>query len=144
MRTVPYAAMQSASCFCDTAAIKQALGFSNKAYDALSSVVAGSFVMWVGASFMLMSAVGDFSRTRRERELLLRAQKQAAEMAAQSMAMGTAPAYMHYASAQDTLPLLKVQQMQQQQMQQQMQQQQMQVRHTGVAAPGVGCVRGSG
>jgi hypothetical protein len=39
----------------------------NQAYDALSSVVAGAFLLWVGASFLLMNAVADFAKTKRER-----------------------------------------------------------------------------
>lgn len=112
-----YALQNNNSCYCNLTGIENALYYSNKATGALSSAVAGAFVMWVGCSFMLMSAVGDFARTRRERELLLRAQRQAAEATAASLAAGTAPGYMTYAPGQDTLPLLKMQQLQQQQQQ---------------------------
>ena len=44
--------------------------------------------MWVGSSFLLMVAVGAFATTRRERELLLRAQRNAVEAATANMALG--------------------------------------------------------
>ncbi|GFR41008.1 hypothetical protein Agub_g1675 [Astrephomene gubernaculifera] len=105
-------------CICDLSRIALSLDHTNKAYDALGSVVAGSFLMWVGASFLLMNAVADFAKTKRERELLLRAQRAAVDSAATQLALGTAPGaggvyaagYQH-----DVMPLLNTQAVQQQQ-----------------------------
>jgi hypothetical protein len=98
--------------------LKQSLAYTNKAYDALGSVVAGAFLLWVGASFLLMNAVADFAKTKRERELLLRAQRAATEGAASQLALGTAGQVYAYP---DQLPLLQAQAAQQQQLQLQMQ-----------------------
>ncbi|GIL42882.1 hypothetical protein Vafri_716 [Volvox africanus] len=110
-------------CVCEHERILAALSHTIKAYNALGSVVAGSFLLWVGASFLLMNAVADFAKTKRERELLLRAQRAAVDHAANQLALGTAPitpglynpGYQH-----DTMPLLKTQALQQQQQQMQM------------------------
>ncbi len=107
------------------AQLQSAQSHTSKAYKALGSVVAGSFLMWVGASFLLMNAVADFAKTKRERELLLRAQRQAADNAAAQLALGTTPATMYTPYTNDTLPLLQKQALQQQQMLQQQQQLQM-------------------
>jgi hypothetical protein len=64
--------LQENTCYCNLVGIKKSLAYSDTATKALNLMVVGSFLMWVGCSFMLMSAVGDFARTRRERELLLR------------------------------------------------------------------------
>lgn len=112
-------------CVCDMAQLQSAQSHTSKAYKALGSVVAGSFLMWVGASFLLMNAVADFAKTKRERELLLRAQRQAADNAAAQLALGTTPATMYTPYTNDTLPLLQKQALQQQQMLQQQQQLQM-------------------
>ncbi|GIL73090.1 hypothetical protein Vretimale_4706 [Volvox reticuliferus] len=115
--------VQQDICVCDYDKISTSLSHTNKAYNALGSVVAGSFLLWVGASFLLMNAVADFAKTKRERELLLRAQRAAVDHAANQLALGTAPitpglynpGYQH-----DTMPLLKTQALQQQQQQMQM------------------------
>ncbi|KXZ56783.1 hypothetical protein GPECTOR_1g705 [Gonium pectorale] len=109
-------------CVCDVGRIITALTKTNKAYDSMGSVVAGSFLMWVGASFLLMNAVADFAKTKRERELLLRAQRAAVDSAATQLALGTAPAPGLYPPGfqHDAMPLLKTQALQQQQQQMQM------------------------
>ncbi|GLC44428.1 hypothetical protein PLESTB_000470700 [Pleodorina starrii] len=135
-------------CVCDTTKIQVALDRTNKAYDALGSVVAGSFLLWVGASFLLMNAVADFAKTKRERELLLRAQRAAVDAAATQLALGTAPGLYAPGYQNDTMPLLKnqaiVQQQQQMQMAQLMAQAQaaQMVRPPTVPAPG--SISGSG
>lgn len=115
-------AVQKDICVCSVALMSQALYKTNKAYDALGSVVAGAFLMWCGASFLLMSSVADFAKTKRERELLLRAQRAAVDAAAGQLALGTAPGYAPGYGG-DTLPLIKTQQMQQAALQQQQMQQ---------------------
>lgn len=113
---------QQEICVCKVASMTTALNYTNKAYDALGSVVAGAFLLWVGSSWLLMNAVADFAKMKRERELLLRAQRAAAEGAASQLALGTAngnPMYAPY--TQDNLPLLQAQALQQQQLQMQMQ-----------------------
>ncbi|PNW85339.1 hypothetical protein CHLRE_03g181750v5 [Chlamydomonas reinhardtii] len=114
--------VQKDICVCSVALMSQALYKTNKAYDALGSVVAGAFLMWCGASFLLMSSVADFAKTKRERELLLRAQRAAVDAAAGQLALGTAPGYAPGYGG-DTLPLIKTQQMQQAALQQQQMQQ---------------------
>ncbi|KAG2499906.1 hypothetical protein HYH03_002194 [Edaphochlamys debaryana] len=115
-----------ASCVCNQDDIGSALHFVQKAYSALDNVVAGAFLLWVGASFLLMNAVADFAKTKRERELLLRAQRAAVDTAATHLALGTAPASGMYAAQayqQDAMPLLAKQAQMQQALQHQQQMQ---------------------
>ncbi|PNH04611.1 hypothetical protein TSOC_009189 [Tetrabaena socialis] len=122
--------VQKDICVCALDQLNLAFGHTNKAYKALGSVVAGSFLMWVGASFLLMNAVADFAKTKRERELLLRAQRAAVDNAGSQMALGGQAGGgpgMYPGYQGDTLPLLKTQQMQQQALQQQQMQMQMQM-----------------
>lgn len=64
-------------CFCDTQKIFVAQDQSQKAVHGVYLVLVGSFFMWAGSSFMLMNAVADFARTKRERQLLTRAERNA-------------------------------------------------------------------
>ncbi|GLI69060.1 hypothetical protein VaNZ11_013603, partial [Volvox africanus] len=143
--------VQQDICICERYKISTALSHTITAYNALGSVVAGSFLLWVGASFLLMNAVADFAKTKRERELLLRAQRAAVDHAANQLALGTAPitpglynpGYQH-----DTMPLLKTQALQQQQQQMQMAQLMAQAQAAQMvrsqAVPGPGSISGSG
>ncbi|GAX76543.1 hypothetical protein CEUSTIGMA_g3989.t1 [Chlamydomonas eustigma] len=96
------------NCICSPMSIQSAYNSADAAANALHLTIAGSFIMWAGASFLLMVAVGAFATTRRERELLLRAQNNAAHAASSNLARGGAsmrvqdnPAYYR-----DTHPLL--------------------------------------
>lgn len=89
------------SCICDPGTLQTALSASNNAATALHLTVAGSFVMWVGSSFLLMVSVAAFASTKRERELLLRTQRNAAEASANQFTRSDNPMY-----SKDTAPLL--------------------------------------
>lgn len=141
-------ALKEDICICDPIKISTALYHTNKAYGALGSVVAGSFLLWVGASFLLMNAVADFAKTKRERELLLRAQRSAVDQAATTLALGTTPALYTPGYQHDTMPLLKTQALQQQQQQLQMAQLMAQAQAAQMvrppAVPGPGSISGNG
>lgn len=111
------------SCICDPGTLTKALNAANSAATALHLTVAGAFVMWVGSSFLLMVSVAGFATTKRERELLLRAQRNAAEAGASNFRTNVVDN--PYYNTKDTLPLLAPQMQPQQQMPQ-MSQQQMQ------------------
>ena len=89
------------SCICDSNTLQTALSASNNAAVNLHLTVAGAFVMWVGSSFLLMVSVAAFASTKRERELLMRTQKNAAEASANQFTRSDNQ--MH---SRDTAPLL--------------------------------------
>ncbi|GLI62958.1 hypothetical protein VaNZ11_005814 [Volvox africanus] len=62
-------------CICSSDSLRIAFGYAQKAYNATIAVVVGCFIVWVGASFLLMNATADFAQARRERALLLRVQR---------------------------------------------------------------------
>ncbi|GLC38304.1 hypothetical protein PLESTB_001750400 [Pleodorina starrii] len=62
-------------CICGADALKSASGYAKGAQDGTVAMVVGSFLVWVGASFLLMNATADFAQARRERALLLRLQR---------------------------------------------------------------------
>lgn len=91
------------SCICSPTDLQTALAASSNAATSLHLTIAGAFVMWVGSSFLLMVSVAAFASTKRERELLLRAQRNAAESGASQFAnKSDNPVYY----SRDTAPLL--------------------------------------
>ena len=89
------------SCICDPGTLQTALSASSNAATSLHLTVAGAFVMWVGSSFLLMVSVAAFASTKRERELLMRTQRNAAEASASQFTRSDNPMY-----SKDTAPLL--------------------------------------
>mmetsp|Transcript_33417 Transcript_33417/g.60375 ORF Transcript_33417/g.60375 Transcript_33417/m.60375 type:complete len:342 (-) Transcript_33417:607-1632(-) len=109
-------------CVCNATSLAGVYKHVDTATHALNLYIVGSFLMWVGASFLLINAVGAFASTRRERELLIRAQKNAQEVVNAQLALGVAGSVprlpdnaMYYNTYKDTQPLLMQQQQQQQQ-----------------------------
>ncbi|GIL77608.1 hypothetical protein Vretimale_6807 [Volvox reticuliferus] len=62
-------------CICSSERLRIAYFHAVDALDATVAVVVGCFLVWVGASFILMNATADFAQSRRERALLLRVQR---------------------------------------------------------------------
>lgn len=91
-------------CVCESASLNQAWSAADNAARNLHLTVAGAFVMWVGTSFLLLQAAANFAATKRERELLLRAQRNAASAVSHSLAANMQPGLP--AEYKDTQPLL--------------------------------------
>ncbi|GIL49793.1 hypothetical protein Vafri_6025 [Volvox africanus] len=62
-------------CICSSESLRIAFVYAQEALDATVILVVGCFLVWVGASFLLMNATADFAQARRERALLLRVQR---------------------------------------------------------------------
>ncbi|GLC55665.1 hypothetical protein PLESTB_001012400 [Pleodorina starrii] len=60
------------ACICDTAKLEAARRTFDRAYDLFIAVAVGNFVMFVAGLCLLMNFTGQFSHTKRERELLTR------------------------------------------------------------------------
>ncbi|KAG2438457.1 hypothetical protein HYH02_010911 [Chlamydomonas schloesseri] len=63
-------------CICSNKNLRDALAYSQDATSALSVVMGGFFLLWAGASTLLMVASADYAQARRERALLLLLQQQ--------------------------------------------------------------------